>query len=607
MEHLQRGAGGYDWVMLSNPRNRDRGELESLVREWRAMRPGTAGGRTLFITVMKQKNHLQNLTALLQSVRLNAIPALVFDDEADQASLNTRPLDPSPSTIYQCIHELRRAIPHHTLLQYTATPQAPLLISRIDSLSADFADVISPGNSYTGGQTFFQTRLDDLVEEIPQDEIIDDQHLPAEAPESLIYALAVYFVGVACGYVNGPARGNRSMLVHPHHTRPVHDWCLRTVQELQRDWTELLSRPGDPDHADLMRLLERAHADLASTEPSIPLFGELRQYLVDAVQRTVPRLVNSNDGREVHWENAYSHILVGGEKLGRGYTVRGLTVTYMPRGPGSWNADTIQQRARFFGYHAAYLGLCRVFLHPDVLDVYQAYLAHEEDVRRKIRDHRGQSLKSLRRSFILDVDLRPTRHNVLATLYERPLRTEWFEQRWPHATPQAVIENQRLVTSLRRMVRLQPDPSYPQHRRAIVDLRSLVANFLIPYICADDRDETSMYAITAALNSYARDNADALCQLYFMSYGETRYRQQGAKTNEIALMQGRSSAGSDRYPGDRAFCDKEITTVQVHTLNIGRASRTSSRPLFENVAATAIRLPDLLRRQLENMIVQPRG
>src|SRR6185503_14660623 len=110
--------------------------------------------------------------------RLRSIPAIVFDDEADQASLNTRPLDPNPSPIYLRINDLRDVLPHHTLLQYTATPQAPLLISRIDSLSADFAEVISPGANYTGGQTFFRARKDDVIREIPQTELIDDQHLP---------------------------------------------------------------------------------------------------------------------------------------------------------------------------------------------------------------------------------------------------------------------------------------------------------------------------------------------------------------------------------------------------------------------------------------------
>ncbi len=48
--------------------------------------------------------------------------------------------------------------------------------------------------------------------------------------------------------------------------------------------------------------------------------------------------------------------------MDRGFTVKGLTVTYMPRGLGEGNADTVQQRARFFGYKESYLGYCRVRL-----------------------------------------------------------------------------------------------------------------------------------------------------------------------------------------------------------------------------------------------------
>lgn len=605
-QHLQRGAGGYDWVMLNNARARDRADVEGLVREWRTAGADASRGRTLFITVMKQSNHLEHLATLLQSANLRGIPAILFDDEADQASLNTRPLDPNPSTIYLRINALRDALPHHTLLQYTATPQAPLLISRIDSLSADFAEVIAPGAAYTGGQTFFNTRCDELVREIPQAEIIDDQHLPEEAPPTLRDALALFFVGVAAAYVRRSPTGNRSMLLHPHYTRQVHAACLHWVQSLQRDWTLVLGNTTEPDRPEMLAMFRRAHEDLSATDGSLPSFDEVAPRLLHAIQRTVPRLVNSNDGREVHWENAFAHILVGGEKLGRGYTVKGLTVTYMPRGPGVWNADTIQQRARFFGYHSQYLGLCRVYLHPDVAEVYEDYLAHEEDVRQKIAEHRGQPLQNLKRAFILDADLRPTRHNVLARLYLRPSSSEWFEQRWPHATPGAITNNQTLVRHLASNLRLTQHDRFPQHKFADVELRPFLENFLSRFECPDDRDQTTLYAVLAALRGLLLQTPDATCRLFFMSHGSPpRGRQEDAEDRDIDLMQGRSSAGADRYPGDRNFCEPVRPTVQVHMLRIGSGSGGAGQLIAQNVPALAIRLPDQLRRELQNFIVQP--
>jgi hypothetical protein len=353
-------------------------------------------------------------------------------------------------------------------------------------------------------------------------------------------------------------------------------------------------------------MFRAAHTDLSRTEPRLPSFDQIVPKLLEAVRRTAPRLVNSNDGREVHWENGYAHILVGGEKLGRGYTVKGLTVTYMPRGPGIWNADTIQQRARFFGYHSDYLGLCRVYLHPDIAEVYEAYLAHEEDVRRKIAEHRGQPLQNLKRAFILDADLRPTRHNVLARLYLRPLtNVEWFEQRWPHATQAAITNNQQLSRQLASALRLSAHEQYPQHQFADVGLGGFLQNFLSRFECPDDRDETPLYAVISALGALSRDRPDTTCRVFFMSHGgPLRGRRQDPDDKDIDLMQGRSSAGADRYPGDRDFQASDRATVQIHMLKVGTGAG-GSQTVATNVPAIAIRLPNSLRQQLQDFIVQP--
>ena len=73
--------------------------------------------------------------------------------------------------------------------------------------------------------------------------------------------------------------------------------------------------------------------------------------------------------------------------MDRGFTVKGLTVTYMPRGKGVGNADTIQQRARFFGYRKDVFEYCRVFLENHVRNALEYYIIHEEDVRQSLIEH----------------------------------------------------------------------------------------------------------------------------------------------------------------------------------------------------------------------------
>jgi hypothetical protein len=104
--------------------------------------------------------------------------------------------------------ELRQALPHHTYLQYTATPQAPLLISIIDSLSPNFVQILTPGEDYVGGSTFFADNLP-YARVIPPGDVPTRQNPLTEPPDSLLEALRVFMVGVAAGLRQGENTGNR--------------------------------------------------------------------------------------------------------------------------------------------------------------------------------------------------------------------------------------------------------------------------------------------------------------------------------------------------------------------------------------------------------------
>src|SRR5690606_5341635 len=114
---------------------------------------------------------------------------------------------------------------------------------------------------------------------------------------------------------------------------------------------------------------------------------------------------------QIEWRNEYGWILIGGQAMDRGFTVKGLTVTYMPRGIGVGAADTLQQRARFFGYKRDYLGYCRIYLESDALAAFEAYVAHEEEMRAELQTVRdsGIALTDWKRRFVLSPDLSPCR------------------------------------------------------------------------------------------------------------------------------------------------------------------------------------------------------
>ena len=106
------------------------------------------------------------------------------------------------------------------------------------------------------------------------------------------------------------------------------------------------------------------------------------------------------------------HILVGAEMLNRGFTIEKLATTYMPRyTKGATNADTIQQRCRFFGYKMDYIKSCRVFLPAASITNYLSYVNHEEELRSTLAS--CDSLEAAERKILLSPSLRPTRANVL--------------------------------------------------------------------------------------------------------------------------------------------------------------------------------------------------
>ena len=474
-QDLQVNARSRRWHSIENPKPRAHQQEVANAIDWEGI--GTDLTRqTVLLVVMKNTKHLTNLLELLSPLRLAKVPVLIINDEGDQASLNNRVQAGSESATYARIRALRALIPHHTYIQYTATPQALLLINTIDILSPSFVQVLTPGADYTGGQIFFG---DDnrLLGRIPDAEIPSKNHRLLTAPNTLVDAMSVFLIGVAAGLAQGDEdSGNRSMMVHPSKETMMHgDYSTWVTLILQR-WMRQLDQPAsDPDRRALIERFRLAYDNLCSTrdllpsDATLPPFQHLAVLLRGAIAKTIRLEVNTRQGATapVDWRRSYSHIIIGGEVLNRGYTIEGLTVTYMPRGPGVGNADTIQQRARWFGYKASYLGYCRIYLSDDVLWAYQLYVHHEEDIRQRMREvsKSGGSLFEWRRAFFLASDLRPTRSSVLDLPYAQGNAAGgWYALASPHVPAEDIAPRRTLVTSLLSGLALSADTRHPAQR-----------------------------------------------------------------------------------------------------------------------------------------------
>ena len=586
-----------------------RHSLQGWITDWKRMDVPEDRKRPLFITLMKHHTHLGHLRDLFENIDMRGVPALILDDEADQAGLDTAAAKraagktATPSTTYRRISEIRAVLPNHTYLQYTATPQAPLLISLADMLSPDFACVLEAGKGYTGGRAFFQ-EASALVRPIPEEALFNVGSAPTEPPESLVEAMREFFVGVAAGYFLKEA-GHRSMLIHPSPRKNDHDAFLVFARRIKNGWQSALRLPADdPSHQGVLEEFKATYDELAKTMAALPSFEELASELPYTLADTPIWRVNSEDGNEVDWDNSYAHILVGGDKLNRGFTVEGLTVTYMPRSPGGWNADTIQQRARFFGYKAKYLGLCRIYLHPEVADAYREYVHHEEDIRGQLKSHVGRPLKEWKRSFLLDHRMTPTRTNILGEAVHKPKLEGWFRQRYPHADPRRIAANRVLADQLIALCAtagLTGHPDHSAHKQAIVPLQKVFETFCVEYQCFEN-DAPAWTAVAIWLAELLHAQPAASCQVINMGAGTHRRRgEDEVHPGRIGqLFEGRRpKSGRATYPGDDHFRRATTMTIQLHRLDIGKEDQT---PAYADVSAIALHFPDSFKPR--DLVVQ---
>ena len=72
-------------------------------------------------------------------------------------------------------------------------------------------------------------------------------------------------------------------------------------------------------------------------------------------------------------------IAVGGDKLSRGLTLEGLSVSYYLRASKMY--DTLMQMGRWFGYRRGYEDVCRLFMTADLQEWFEKITVASEELR----------------------------------------------------------------------------------------------------------------------------------------------------------------------------------------------------------------------------------
>lgn len=388
-------------------------------------------GARLIMVVKKNATILRKLRDWLKTLlaeggdggvaRLIHEPTLFIDDEADQASINTKSdPDADPTTINGLIRQLMMSFARVGLVGYTATPFANIFIDPSsdfdkskygpDLFPQSFIVSLKPPSDYIGPPIVFGHPGDESVgisaqQPLPMYVPVGDSapwipsphkkdHPPGPLPASLRDALRLFVLVCAARAARGDDRVHNSMLVHATRFIAVQNRVAEQVQDELSTVQSLLSHGSSATRAEQERLSREvwdrhvtlnhgAFAQRLGDRCSrLPAWDEVWAGLSDAARKIrVMKINGSSDDALAYARNpdGLSVIAIGGDKLSRGLTLEGLSISYFLRTSSMF--DTLMQMGRWFGYRPRYADLCRVYTTPDLYSAFRQIALAIDDLR----------------------------------------------------------------------------------------------------------------------------------------------------------------------------------------------------------------------------------
>ena len=371
---------------------------------------------TPFVVVCSKNGRV--LHSLLNAFRsasggAKGLSTLIVDDEADQASLNTftSKRDQQVSRVNEVITKFRDYFPVNTYLQVTATPQALFLQQPDHRFRPSFTVLSEPGAGYVGGEAFFEagSQLIDYVD-LEEIELLRATNQPTPTgtvPSGLRRALFVFLVAATSRIIKG-FDYNYAFLCHVSMNTKDHEHIVALIDRFKEDTSKALQVTGSQQYNKVVKELKQTYEDLSRTEDGLPDFISIVEKVKFYIRGANIRLVNALTNDEIKLDAAYN-LFVGGNKLGRGVTIKNLLVSYYGRNPKRPNSDTVLQHARMYGYRKRDLGVTRLFLPERLADHFRLIHQMESALRGLVQKYPTGNFEGI----YISTPLQATRRNVL--------------------------------------------------------------------------------------------------------------------------------------------------------------------------------------------------
>lgn len=315
--------------------------------------------------LQKQKDHLEKFKSLIKKINQENIDLesiIVFDDEADVYSLGN--LKAEKATINKSIVDILSLskIYGTTYISITATVFAHVLLSDESELKPEKAFYLKPAKSYLSLHWF----VDEINSQKSNTVLkINDQMNSKESLKVAIlnFILSIHLFRKKENYKDVYPR----MLINVDRITETHFSLKKELIHLIESWKN--NKEFYLKEIDSYEILKK-YLQSFSISKRKSLEKEIKTNMFFLLERLNINVVNgeSSDKPELDTSNTdWAEIIIGSDKLGRGLTLKDLTVSYYMRRSDEPLMDTTLQAARWLGYREDYKELIKVYLTEKII------------------------------------------------------------------------------------------------------------------------------------------------------------------------------------------------------------------------------------------------
>ena len=336
----------------------------------------------------KNTSTLRNLIVWLRQQRdVSESQLFLVDDEADNASINTKRDKDKVSRINGQIRDLLALFPKNVYVGYTATPYANILIDKDDEdeehgsdlFPRNFIYTLSPADSYFGAAKILADIEPDDFQTVSKPKYIrfirDIEMMPPTAkdidipvlPNSLLEALRTFILASAIRVRRLGKDTHTTMMVNTSPYNPVQEKLRNRIdQYINEDLKPAFKAYGSKPAADAERNSSEIRAIRETWDREYQgavefEWNEIYPTLASVVKPLHSALINSKSRDSLDYGSGIEHVVaVGGYRLSRGLTLEGLITSYFSRNSRAY--DTLMQMSRWFGHRVGYEDICRIWM-----------------------------------------------------------------------------------------------------------------------------------------------------------------------------------------------------------------------------------------------------